>query len=343
MKIANDKVNLDEILKSLFSTSDKVLINLLNGIFDENFREDEVSISIANNEFIGQNFDIIIGDKFFEIGDFNGKKAYFHLEFQTKNDSTMVIRMFEYGFKKAAENSILNAKNGIKTIYFPRQKVIFFEENKNIEDSLDLNIVFPDDKVVLYSVGVMKYWEFTDEDLINKKMYPLIPLQLFNLRKELKKAQSKNDIHMIKKLSYTARDLAERISNESKDLFDKHEILGEDFHKMLLAVNNLIQYLNRNYLNDDRLEEEVTIMTKTLYDPEVEKRGIEKGIKQGIEEGIKQGIEKGIEQGVEKGRNMEKIKNAKKLLDVLDDKTISEKLELDESVVKSLREEASSN
>ena len=72
-------------------------------------------------------------------------------------------------------------------------------------------------------------------------------------------------------------------------------------------------------------------MTKTLYDPEVEKRGIEKGIKQGIE------------QGVEKGRNMEKIENAKKLLDVLDDKTISEKLELDESIVKSLREEASNS
>ncbi|MGN1032760.1 MAG: hypothetical protein ACI4PU_04800, partial [Intestinibacter sp.] len=63
----------------------------------------------------------------------------------------------------------------------------------------------------------------------------------------------------------------------------------------------------------------VNIMTKTLYDPEVEKRGIEKG------------------------RNMEKIKNAKKLLDVLDDKTISEKLELDESIVKSLREETSNN
>ena len=44
---------------------------------------------------------------------------------------------------------------------------------------------------------------------------------------------------------------------------------------MLLAINNLIEYLNRNYLNDDRLEEEVNIMTKTLYDPEVEKRGDE--------------------------------------------------------------------
>ena len=66
MKSTKEKVNLDEILKSLFSSSDKVLINLLNGIFDEDFKEDEVSISIANNEFIGPNFDVIIGDRFFE-------------------------------------------------------------------------------------------------------------------------------------------------------------------------------------------------------------------------------------------------------------------------------------
>ena len=149
----------------------------------------------------------------------------------------------------------------------------------------------------------------------------------FNLRKELQRAQSKNDIHKIKEMSYIARDLAEKLANESKDLFDKHEILGDDFHKMLLAVNNLIQYLNRNYLNDDRLEKEVTIMTKTLYDPEVEKRGIEKGIKQGIEE----------------GRNMEKIENARKLLDVLDDDTISEKLGLSKQIIQNLRTEASNN
>ena len=68
------------------------------------------------------------------------------------------------------------------------------------------------------------------------------------------------------------------LAAESKELFDSHEILGEDFHKMLLAINNLIEYLNRNYFNDDRLEEEMNTMTKTLYDPEVEKRGIEIGI-----------------------------------------------------------------
>ena len=58
---------------------------------------------------------------------------------------------------------------------------------------------------------------------------------------------------------------------------------GGDFHSMLLAIQNLIEYLNRNYIDDENLEKEVNIMTKSLYDPEVEKKGIEQGIEQGIE------------------------------------------------------------
>ena len=129
----------------------------------------------------------------------------------------------------------------------------------------------------------MKYWQYNDEDLIEKKMYPLIPLQLFNLRKKLHSAKKKNDINTIKELSIVARNLAEKLANESKELFDQDEILGEDFHSMLLAIQNLIEYLNRNYIDDENLEKEVNIMTKSLYDPEVEKKGIKKGIEKGIE------------------------------------------------------------
>ena len=117
-----------------------------------------------------------------------------------------------------------------------------------------------------------------------KKMYPLLPLQLFNLRKKLNLAKKKNDINTIKDLSVVARNLATKLANESKKLFDQDEILGEDFHSMLLAIQNLIEYLNRNYIDDENLEKEVNILTKSLYDPEVEKKGIEKGIEQGHEE-----------------------------------------------------------
>ncbi len=58
---------------------------------------------------------------------------------------------------------------------------------------------------------------------------------------------------------------------------------------MLPAIQNLIEYLNRNFIKDEILENEVNRMTKTLFDPEVEKRGIEKGIEKGIAEGIEKG------------------------------------------------------
>ncbi|MGG7162452.1 hypothetical protein ACQPVY_01860 [Clostridium ihumii] len=56
-------------------------------------------------------------------------------------------------------------------------------------------------------------------------------------------------------------------------------------------------------------------MTKTLYDPEVEKKGIEKGIEK------------------------QKLEIAINLLDILDDKTIALKTGLDVNKVKELRKE----
>ncbi|AGF57784.1 hypothetical protein B0P06_003911 [Clostridium saccharoperbutylacetonicum] len=300
MSISNEKVKLDEVLKFLFSTSKKVLVNLLNGIFQENYSSDQVKLSVSNNEFVMDTFDTLRGDVFFDILNSESDKISYHLEFQTRNDSTMVIRMFEYGLRKAKEQSRNN--DDFRTIFFPKQKVIFFEENRNIMDIIKLKIVLPSGESFLYSVPVMKYWEYSDKKLLEDKMYPLLPLQLFNLRRELEQYKRKNDIKKINELSIKAKEIAEKIANESKELFEKNEIIGEDFHKMLLAIQNLIEYLNRNYFNDEKIEEEVIRVTKTLFDPEVEKR--------------------------------KAIEIAKNLLDILDNETIALKtgLELEEVI-----------
>lgn len=93
---------------------------------------------------------------------------------------------------------------------------------------------------------------------------------------------------------------------------------------MLLAIQNLIEYLNRNYFNDDKLEEEVITMTKSLYDPEVEKQGIQKGIKQG-----------------EKKKSMEIAK--KGILKDLDNETIMDLTELSIEEIELIRKEISLN
>lgn len=323
MDETKEKVKLDEVLKYLFSTSNKVLVKLINSIFGESFETDEIEITISNNEFVEGDLGILRGDMFFDILDKDNVKASYHIEFQTRNDSTMVVRMFEYGFVKGKEQlrgyKEVKSNHDIRTIYFPRQKVIFFEENRNIKDTLNLRIVFPDGQDIIYKVDVMKYWQYTSDELKDQKMYPLIPLKLFSLRKELEKAQDKNDIEKIKKLSYTARELARSLAHEAKELFEADEILGDDFYRMLLAIGNLIEYLNKNYFNDEKIEDEVITMTKTLYDPEVEKRGVQIGLKQGVQK--------------------EKLNIAKNLLDVLDDETISIKTGLDMKVIKVLRKE----
>ena len=122
--LEKEKVKLDEVLKFLFSTSNKVLVKLLNGIFNEDFNVDEVELTVSNNEFIEDDLGILRGDMFFDILNKDYNKASYHIEFQTKNDNTMIVRMFEYGFRKGKEKlRSLNSKEDIRTIYFPKQKV----------------------------------------------------------------------------------------------------------------------------------------------------------------------------------------------------------------------------
>lgn len=280
-----NRVKLDEVLKSLFNVSKKVLIEMMNSLFHENYDIDSTEITFENNEFVTDDYDIIRGDLFLKISNDN-KPYHYHIELQTKNDKTMVIRMFEYGFKKAKELSRCEDSSDDETIiYIPKQLVMFIEENRNIKDELKMKLVFPDGQIVNYKVPVLKCWEYDDKRFIEEKMYPLLPLQIFKLRYDMEsiKRRSNGDKNKLNEAILNAKELAQIVANESKFLYDEKKIDGEDLHKILLAIGNLFEYLNDKYGDDKKLNEEVMNMTKTLYDPEVEKRGIEKGIEKGEE------------------------------------------------------------
>ncbi|WP_394884703.1 hypothetical protein [Clostridium butyricum] len=66
-----NRVKLDEVLKSLFNVSKKVLIEMMNSLFHE------------NNEFVTDDSDIIRGDLFLKIS--NDNKPYHYHEQRTKS------------------------------------------------------------------------------------------------------------------------------------------------------------------------------------------------------------------------------------------------------------------
>ena len=279
------RVKLDEILKSLFAVSKKVLIIMMNSLFKEDFDEKMVEITFENSEFVSDDYDIIRGDLFLKISKEN-KPYHYHIELQTKNDSTMVIRMFEYGFKKAKELAKGQVDNTEEIVLFiPKQLVIFIEQNKNIKNELKMKLIFPDGQEIKYTVPTMKYWEYSDIDIMEEKMYPLLPLQVFKLRYKMEQIKKKHGegSFELRETIMEAKKISETISKEGSQLFNCGEIDGDDLHRILLAVANLFEYLNTRYGEDERLNEEVRAMTKTLYDPAVEQRGIEKGREEGVE------------------------------------------------------------
>jgi hypothetical protein len=261
---------------------------MLNSLFEENFDLENTKISISNNEFVTEELSILRGDLFLTVSGTKKPEPYhYHIEFQTLNDATMVIRMFEYGFKKARE--LARYDNGGETILIiPRQLVIFIEQNNNIKDELKLKIIFPDTEEIIYTVPVMKYWEYDHKDLLKRKLYPLLPLQVFKLRykmEQIKGKQTGSKQSLIETI-LEAKQIAEEVALEGKHLYDSNEINGDDLHKILLAIESIFAYLNNKYTKISILNEEVYKMAKTLYDPAVEQRGIEKGIEKGLKEGI---------------------------------------------------------
>lgn len=317
-----EHIKLDQMVKYLFQDSNKVVVNLLNGIFNENFKEDEIDISIGNNEFIKHSLDIIRADMVYKVQkkDNLNKLIKFHIEFQMKNDITMAIRAFEYGFNIANEDS--DKKDGITTLYFPKQKIIFFEKNTGVDDILKLKLVFPNGSEYNYSVEVIKYWEYSTEMIIAKKLYPLIPFQLFTLRKDLEKSSSRKKDKVNTK-DIKVIELAKSLSDISVDLVNDNEIDIDYFNKMIVVISNMINYFNNEYFMDKNIEEEFRMYVKSLYDPIVEKRGEERGEKRGEKIGEKKAL----------------IKVAINLLDILDDETIALKTGLKIEEVKKLRKE----
>ena len=271
-----EKLKLDQIMRVLFKLSKKVIVNLMNGLFDEKFVSDEVTIDYSNNEFITDDYERITGDMYVTIQ----KKRHvyrYHIEFQTLNDLSMAIRMFRYGFEKAEEVSNVGSQDEIR-LEFPRQLVIFLEENENIKDQLAFILGLPDGQDIRYTVPVMKYWRYTAEDLKNKKMYALLPLQVFKSRKRINSVYSSDTpleekVRLIneefEKLTGTIRLTIKTL----KELYESKELYIRDLEKILRVITNITEYLYHKYGEYNKVGWEVINMVTTLYNPIIKKEG----------------------------------------------------------------------
>ena len=97
---------------------------MLNSLFKENYEAESTEISFGNNEFVDVDYNVLRGDIFLKLSDAD-KFNHYHIEIQTLNDDSMVIRMLEYGISKAKEIAKYAGDQEETVFYIPKQLVIF--------------------------------------------------------------------------------------------------------------------------------------------------------------------------------------------------------------------------
>jgi hypothetical protein len=184
----------------------------------------------------------------------------------------MTIRVLEYDIKKADENQRLDNKNNkssIKRYVLPKSIVIHVEKGKSVPDCYEAEIVDikPDgsEEIIHRVVPVIKYWELTTDDLIERKLYPLLPMQIFLLRGELKKFAKEKASEAKRQIIQQIKDLTEKIIIDAHNLVLENKINKDDDDKIVAALDKLIKYLNKQYNFDENLDQEVDIVIKSVY------------------------------------------------------------------------------
>ena len=297
-------MKIDEAAKFLFTASNDTLIQVLSAIFSLPFNKETLRVVPVSTEFISNSpgYSRHYPDIVLEVREIADEHPLFHVEIQTGYDSLMDVRMVKYGYLIGASRSEIDSDD-IRVITIPHQVVIYLEEHNRIADTLKVKIVLPDGSDLLYSVPVLKLYQYPAEQLRETDLYLLLPLVLVKYRKRFellvnRKNTDREEFDQI--VGEIIRDIETIISFSSEA--GEEGRLDEQTKDIILSTTiEMYRQLHRKYIKDERVQGKVEYMIESVTQKVRQKWhtiGLEEGKVEGIKEGIEKGIEKGIEQGV---------------------------------------------
>ena len=154
-----DNTIFDDVYITMLAKMTMLIIPVVNEVFGTNYSLDEECVTLRN-EHITRGGKIIT-DSLVRI-----KEKLYHIECQSTPDGTMVIRMFEYDFAVALEESYHN--KDFTEINFPVSAVVFLRKPSDMTDKLTLKVNFPQNKSIEYEVPVIKVQEYSLDELFNR-------------------------------------------------------------------------------------------------------------------------------------------------------------------------------
>lgn len=259
----------DDVFRTMLEKMPQLAVPLINEVFGTSYPED-VKIIQKRNEHQTKN-DRIITDSHLLIAN-----RIYHIECQSTDDSTMVIRMIEYDFAISLEQ--VQKENGRYRMYFPQSCVLYLRGIKK-RDAISVEIVMPNGGTVEYTVPVVQVQEFTCDDMLRKRLLFLLPYHVIKYEQEkdldTDREKWKEFLDECKKIeSYLEENFLEKGNEKS-------------YRDMVELIIRIADHVFRD--NEKVRKGFGDVMGGKVLELESDKL-IQRGIEQGLEQGIEQGI-----------------------------------------------------
>ena len=160
-----------------------LLIPVINEVFDKHYTGSEKIIQHPNEHFINQQdgeSQKRITDSSFTIIDKDGHEEHFIIEVQSTPDNSMIIRIFEYATQIALDAAVI--ENNKMTVSIPNASIIFLRSNSATPDNMIIEIKTSGGNVS-FTVPVLKVKSYSLSDILDKRLYFLLPFYIFNREK----------------------------------------------------------------------------------------------------------------------------------------------------------------
>ena len=264
----------DDVFRTLLNDCPALIIPVINELFGENYSGDELIEFKPNEHFVKQqdgNEDKRITDTLFVIHSLVLKD--YHLECQSSNDGTLIIRIFEYDSQIALDHGTI--QDNVLHVKFPNSAVLFLRSTSNTPDFMTVCVEFPNGSFS-YNIPVMKVQRYSIEEIFDKRLLFLIPFYIFSHEKNFDVYD--NSEQKLNSLLDEYKTIAEKLDalvlNGSVDEYTKctlHDMTGK-----------VIEFIAKNH---STVREGVkNIMVGKILDYPA-KDILRQGISQGITEG----------------------------------------------------------
>ena len=232
----------DGAFRTILNDCRKLIIPVINEIFDEHYTGEEEIRFFPNEHFLDQQDAADkerITDTNFQIIGITAKK--YHLECESSlPDGRITIRLFEYDAQIALDEGEVTEET--LTVIFPNTAVMYLRAYKKTPDKMKYVIVTPGG-TVQYDVPIMKVQSYSLDEIFEKRLLMLIPFYIFSHEKSF--SEYNNNEQKLEELKAEYRIILERL-----DDLEKQGIIGAfDKRTIIELSSDVIREIARKYEN----------------------------------------------------------------------------------------------